>query len=76
MLGVSERTVYRLVEHGHLLRPRVVGGAKRWFPGDVKVYLYRLRRGDFEPQQNGEIPAQECVKPQKTDKRAARPESP
>ena len=47
-LNVSERTVYRLVKERKLSRPRRVGGESRWFPGDVRVYLYRLRRGDFE----------------------------
>jgi len=47
-LNVGERTVYRLVQSGHLAAPRSVGGSKRWFRVDVVVYQYRLQRGDFE----------------------------
>jgi excisionase family DNA binding protein len=49
MLNCAERTVYRLVKEGKLSKPRkLTGGASRWFPQDVKVYRYRLLRGDFE----------------------------
>ncbi len=49
MLNVSERTIYRLVKERKLSRPRkLTDGAMRWFGADIRVYLYRLRRGDFE----------------------------
>lgn len=48
LLDVRERTVYRLVKDGHLAPPRHVAGQAKWFPADIRVYLYRLRRGDFE----------------------------
>ena len=48
LLACSERTVERLVEDGKLSPPRhLIKNAPRWFPADVRVYLYRLRRGDF-----------------------------
>ena len=48
-LNVSERTVRRLVRERKLSRPRkLTDGAVRWFDADIRVYLYRLRRGDFE----------------------------
>lgn len=49
MLNVSVSTVRRLVREGKLPKPRkLTEGTSRWFPGDVKLYLYRLQRGDFE----------------------------
>ena len=48
-LNVSERTVRRLVKEKKLSRPRrLTQGASRWFATDLRVYLYRLKRGDFE----------------------------
>ncbi len=50
ILGLSERTVERMVEEGKLSRPRhKAGGQRVWFYGDVVVYRWRFLRGDFEP---------------------------
>lgn len=50
-LRVGVKTLDRLVERGHLAQPRRPGGGQpRWFAGDVDTYLWRLARGDFDPQ--------------------------
>lgn len=52
MLGVSGKTVAKLVEIGRLAKPRTVHGKiKRWFPRDVETYLERLYRGEFEGEE-------------------------
>ncbi len=76
LLNVSERTVRRLVTEGHLAAPRSVGGARRWFPGDVRVYLYRLRRGDFEGQDAVTKPAKGPVSRQEGAKGGQAPGEP
>lgn len=48
ILGVGDTTVRKLVKLGHLRKPRMVAGSPRWFAVDVKVYLARLRSGDFD----------------------------
>lgn len=78
LLNCSERTVYRLVEQGQLSAPRKLpGGQVRWFPADVKVYLYRLKRGDFEGvQTSARDPQTSARDPQSPAKRPKREESP
>ncbi len=62
LLNVSERTVYRLARLGHL-RPHDVAGSKRWFPADVRVYLYRLRSGEFKTDDVSAKPAKTPKRP-------------
>lgn len=49
LLSCSQPTVRRLVKEKKLTAPKVLTGkVMRWFPGDVRLYLARLRRGDFD----------------------------
>lgn len=63
-LGIGERAVYQYVKEGRLLRPHHHGGKPWWWKGDLEVYFYRLRRGDFEGLDGGEAeqPGQEAAK--------------
>jgi excisionase family DNA binding protein len=48
ILGVSDKTVWRLVASGEL--PSVkIGQARRVVPEDLAAYIARLRRGASEP---------------------------
>ena len=41
-LGVSERTVWRLVSTGELARPVEIGRCRRWVTEDVDAYVRSL----------------------------------
>lgn len=47
-LGVSEKTLARLVSTHRLSKPKRQGKQHRWFEADVQIYLYRQARGDFD----------------------------
>lgn len=42
-LGVSPRTVWRLVSGGQLPRPVAIGRCKRWHRADVEVFVKSLK---------------------------------
>jgi excisionase family DNA binding protein len=44
LLGVSVRTVWRLVSRGELARPVAMGRCRRWFRSDVDDFLAALRK--------------------------------
>jgi excisionase family DNA binding protein len=52
LLGVSARTVWRLVAAGELAQPVAIGSSARWRRGDVEAYLDDLRpyQGALRPK--------------------------
>lgn len=76
MLGIKDRTVRKLVELGHLRKPRRVAGSPRWFVIDVKVYLARLRSGEFDDCKIEQKPASEGKNRQRTAKPGTTSEQP
>lgn len=44
VLGVDDRTVWRLVQRGELAHPVRVGRCTRWPSSDVEAYITRLKR--------------------------------
>lgn len=43
MLGLSVRSIYRLVDRGELPPPVKVGGSSRFFASDLDAYYEKLR---------------------------------
>ena len=43
-LGISERSVWRLVASGDLAPPVKVGRCTRWFAADLHAYLDKIRQ--------------------------------
>ena len=43
VLGISKRTVWRLVSAKQLPQPLAIGRCKRWKHGDVEQFISRLK---------------------------------
>lgn len=76
VLSVSENTVRKIVRAGQLRKPRMVGGSPRWFWIDIKVYLARLRSGEFDEKRSSEDELKTDQDSSQERKNAQRPAKP